>query len=168
MTLTEMQIEARQAVDKTFRNLGCPELIEKTSVVWNNRYTSRAGTATYVKNGKSLIELSNKLFRQATPEQRYQTAVHEACHIVADHVVSRREGHGSYWKFLMRRMGLQSKRCHDIDVTVGRRQRYATICDCGSKLDFGPTVHQRLLKGCKYRCCKCKRLVDKDSVKRIN
>ena len=105
--------EITEIIHDCFRKLGCETLVGTISVSFNGRFTSRMGDAHY---SNKAIRLSKPLWPIASPEERLQTIIHEACHIVADHLYNRRfiQAHGREWKRLMIRMGCDPKRCHNV------------------------------------------------------
>ena len=91
------------------------------------------------------------------------TYFHEVAHYVDDETYGnkykngRRQIHGQRWKYIMTNVyGLAPKRCHSYDVTVTKTKfkRYAYVCDKGHTHNITSTIHNRILKGRKYKC-KC-------------
>lgn len=95
-------------------------------------------------------------------EQRYIdiTIPHEVCHIFQTHLYPRSSSHGIEWKTLMRMMGLRPERCHNMDVSNARRDKnkkeYTYICNC-QKHVMSQIKHNRIQKGAKYVCKRCRR-----------
>lgn len=111
----EDQREARQVIDVTFAQLGAPELIKKIVVRWRRMYRDvGASEWTIRKADNSVTEmqilLSERLWPYMSRKQRYDTLVHEVCHIVDVHRGNLYgDPHGPTWSTLMRRMGVAPK-----------------------------------------------------------
>jgi SprT protein len=152
--------EARQLVKDTYKELGCPELFDETDIVWNNRLRATVGRARYNPKRRHTIELSRQLwphFRK--DDDRLETIMHEACHIVANYMHGRSiSAHGYQWKTLMMELGIPATRCHDIDIyglgLSRKREREVFFCECGPKV-IGPVVAKRIRLGRTYRCRQC-------------
>lgn len=150
--------ECSDLVNLTFKKLGCPELMGEVAVKFSNRMTSTMGYA-YRKKEKG-IKLSKPLFDKATVEQRVQTIVHEACHIVQFVKFPKSKAHGPEWKSLMRAMKLEPKRCHNVDTTEFKVKKGGAVVKCPCRTHtFGATRMKRLRAGVKYHCRKCKNYI---------
>ncbi|MFP4147575.1 MAG: SprT-like domain-containing protein [Halorhodospira sp.] len=84
------------------------------------------------------------------------TVVHELAHLAAFRLFNS-HGHDPAWRAIMRRMGFEPRRTHDLDVTdlpgVQRRWRYR--CGCGA-VHLSTTRHNRIIRGQQvYRCQRC-------------
>lgn len=125
-----------------------------------------AEMASNDKKGPSArIRFSGALWPRATQEERRETAVHEACHIVAAHEAALKgtkvsSSHGHEWKALMRKCGLKPTRCHNVDRTGLKKSRkeIKASCGCGDH-PVTPYVAGRIAAGCRYTCRKCKRAI---------
>ena len=152
--------ECKELVNETLRQLRCSDLVDKITVYFYDRFRSSGGDANYTKRR---IRLSSRIFPHKTVEQRRQSIIHEACHIVVRHLYGYgAKPHGWQWKNCMISMGLEPERCHDIDVyALGiskRRQRKpkeVAQCYCADGCRVGPIVAKRIRQGLKYRCGKC-------------
>lgn len=126
-TLTEI----REVAEWALRKCGTPELIETLVVEFNGRFTRRAGDANVVKNK---VRFSTPLWPRMAEEERWETIVHEACHLAAFkiHFPTRIGTHGRKWEVLMLLCGATGERCHKIDRTGLKRKakRYPVKCDC--------------------------------------
>ena len=161
MSKLETLAEAAVLVVEIFELLCVPELSDRTTVEFNNRFTSRGGDALYrLRKGK--IRLSGVLWADATQQQRRQTVIHEACHIVQRYLYTDRStcpAHGIVWQRLMRRCGVEPKRCHDMDTTPHKRKqtRVAASCICGTVKNVGPQQARKMMSGkAHYTCKKCR------------
>ena len=154
--------DARDLVEWCFRECGLNPSDHITMVEWNHRFTRRMGDAsmrTTRWGGKTRrIRLSAPLWPRATAEERRQTVIHEACHIIDGVINGSMSGHKEPWKRLMRKCGLQPKRCHNVNREGIRRRnkREAASCHCGAVDSLGSTQAGRLRKGTRYSCRKCK------------
>lgn len=132
--------------------------INMPTVVYKKRGTT-AGVANYRTwtidlNPVLLIENIDKFITRTVP--------HELAHLICDLVYphahrpgrgAKRDVHGSYWKDIMRTLGVPSHeitRCHSYDVStvkrVSTRTSYAYKCiTCNDDFSIGPKRHARLL-----------------------
>src|SRR6185436_3239730 len=86
---------------------GVPEIIPRISVQFNPRFTNRMGDALF--NGTIMrIRLSTPLWGRASDEQKRETVIHEACHIIAryKHGLDIRP-HGYHWISCMKKAGIK-------------------------------------------------------------
>ena len=130
MNLTPEQeqwlIEAKEDIKKACDICG---LAMYPSVVFNNRLRVTAGRAWFPKCS---IDLSLQLWTRMTREDRLQTTVHEACHVIS-YMKTRFIGHNKYWKHYMIKCGLKPLRCHKYNTKglKNKVKRYDFICGCG-------------------------------------
>ena len=129
---------------------------------FNLRFTRKLGDATYNHNKKrGLVRLSTPLWQRATEEQRRETVIHEACHVI---VFSRRstEKHGPKWCEAMLNCGISPERTHHVDRTglYHRQKRYIVSSCPNAGVDHKCRVSARRLgqlkKGCVLHCRICK------------
>lgn len=139
---------------ETLAALGVADL--PVDVEWNDRFTSRLGDAAYNPQG-SRVRFSTPLWTRASEQDRYETVVHEVCHVVAKHQNRGRkiEPHGHEWQRLMRRCGVEPKRCHNIDRTGLARTRRTVSAWCGcQEHKITPQMARRIHCGETSRACK--------------
>jgi len=144
-----------ELVHEVFQKLDCDELVGKIEVSFNKRFTSRMGDANY---SKKRIRLSSPLWARASKEQRHQTIVHEACHIVQYHKYGRKKGnsaHGVIWKALMRRVGVKPNRLHSVKPIRRKGHRHKAKCGCKEWL-LSSTRVNKMKRGMYYTCQACK------------
>lgn len=140
---------------------GVPELTSRIRVQWNTRFTARMGDARWdALRGQGLIRLSVPLWPRASEEDRRETIVHEACHIIADYRFGRRQGHGHHWRQMMALCGYRdAKRCHDVDRESIRERRgqnrLRAACGCAGGVIVGPVQVRRIQAGAAYTCRRC-------------
>lgn len=85
------------------------------------------------------------------------TLPHELAHW-ADYVLNdgwKGEPHGPRWRQVMRMLGANPERCHDMDMTgvkVRKQQRFGYKCNCGHDHRLSLTLHNRHQSG-RYRIC---------------
>lgn len=84
-----------------------------------------------------------------------QTIPHEYAHILAGRKYGQRVGHGPEWKYVMRLMGLEPRRCHNYDLTkVIKVVMYRCAC---RDHQFSTRRHAVVRKyGTTYTCRDCK------------
>jgi predicted SprT family Zn-dependent metalloprotease len=167
-----------------------PEIAENIIIIFNTRMRTTLGRAwthygphqmhnspKYVQelNGRptgGLICFNVELYYRATDEQRRKNMIHELAHILANLRHNRDEkpgkersvGHGSAWKAMMRELGEEPVRCHDVDTCdVKRKQtRYQMLCPkrCGWSFTFAKARRTRRInearKGKTRRCPRCR------------
>jgi SprT protein len=128
-----------------------------------------AGTAHYrrghsghtpvkIKLSLPLLMLNGEAFLEDTPG-------HEAAHLIAVEMYgSRGEGHGAAWSSVMRVIGQEAKRCHQMQVA---RVTVTAHCLCQSH-EVSKGIAQKILAGRRYTCKKCKTPVKLDSRSTVN
>lgn len=88
-----------------------------------------------------------------------QTIIHETAHYIARYMAggSYIKPHGKEWKGVMSALGVEAKRCHDYQVPASSRtMRYFDYkCDCQTH-SVSAIIHNRMQKGQKRFCKKCK------------
>jgi len=186
VTPEEKQRVAALCLD-TFRKLDVPELIPELTITWSNKMTSALGyggyTPTMAKHGKApsaaTVQFSIPLWLRATEEERDETVVHEICHVVVAYKNGglqprsgrRRRPHGAEWKAMMRKAGVEPRRCHNVDNSDlkqkrKKQERVKAWCDCQVHMITKQRAG-RMRNGKGYICKKCKgklSLVPKGSV----
>lgn len=98
-------------------------VVENAPVVINPRMRTTAGRAHHTLSlGKLVsgrIEINAKLLEQGNEGQFYQTLGHETAHLIAIAIQgSSGVGHGPTWRFIMRAMGLEPRRTHQMPWDV--------------------------------------------------
>ena len=146
--------EARDTMNITLMELDCESLIPQMSISFNNRFTSRMGDANF---RLKRVRLSAPLWPVAGKEERFQTVVHEVCHIVARYMHWPRniKSHGWEWKDTMKRAGVPVERCHNVDrssVKQVPRKKHRTVCDCREYM-MGSVRYRRMVSGLRYYTC---------------
>ena len=86
-----------------------PELAQAIVIEWNRRFTRRLGDAVFNPiTFQSRIRLSIPLWPRASPQDRMETVVHEACHLIAWHKFGLFVApHGAEWRQAMKNCGVQ-------------------------------------------------------------
>ena len=152
--------EVKEVIDATCIRLGMPHFANMVTTVWNGRFTARMGDATYKSNR---IRLSTVLFRRATEQERYETIVHELCHLVSYERYGRAgAGHGRFWQAVMREAGVEPKRCHNVNRTgIARRQATVKVyCGCQDGVQVSKKKRFNILNGKhRYRYNTCLQIV---------
>src|SRR5437879_3730633 len=107
----------RQLIELACRACGTPELSGRIRVVWSRRFVARMGDARWDRRrGAGIIRLSRPLWPKASDEERRETVIHEACHVIADCRFGGRQGHGPRWRQMMGLCGYhEPTRCHNVD-----------------------------------------------------
>ena len=133
------------------------------TVEFNNRFTSRMGdanssakygTGTPYSGGR--IRLSKPLWKRATPEERRQTVIHEAAHIIANCRYRQSCKHNNLWKGVMRELGVKPDRCHDVDRgdLTRKAKRFELKCpNCTKVYSITQHLRTRWLRNRQTRKC---------------
>jgi predicted SprT family Zn-dependent metalloprotease len=169
------QTAAAQALD-TLRSLGREDLIPLLWIDWKSRFTSRMGDALYARETDRVRRSSERfringvicrarfsvpLWLRASEAERKQTVIHEICHLVAHHeahLAGRKvsSAHGYEWKAVMRRAGVQPKRCHNVNNNgLSKKKTILTKCRCGEHYVTPLVAGRIMLKISTYSCGKC-------------
>ena len=158
--------EAKYWIEAAFAEFEMYDLAEKVSVTWSHRFATRAGEASWFQNK---IRLSSQLWARMSQQDRYETAVHEAAHIIAHHLHPGKDikPHGWEWQRVMVRCGVKPERCHKIDTSglKGKRKRYPAFCPCKTHM-ITMNIVNKMRRG-QVRVCKACRgqlTLDKDSI----
>ena len=161
----------------TLRRLGREDLLPVLWIDWRTRFTSRMGDALYASADQRVrrsserfrdpetgtiarIRFSVPLWQRASEEERYNTVVHEVCHLVTAHeahLAGRPEpqAHGAEWKATMRRAGVTPKRCHNVSTKGLGKKKIPAHCKCGEHY-LTPLVAGKILcLQAVYTCRKC-------------
>ena len=141
--------------------------INMPTVVYKKRGTT-AGTANYQT---WTIDLNPVLLSENVDKFIERTVPHELAHLICDLVYPhahrpvrgvKRDVHGSYWKDIMRTLGVPANeitRCHSYDTTNARKKTssYQYKCDgCGHVFTLGPKRHAKLQTNARaYRHTAC-------------
>ena len=151
--------------------------IPMPTVVYKKRGTT-AGTANY---RTWTIDLNPVLLVENVDKFIERTVPHELAHLICDLVYphahrpgrgAKRDVHGSYWKDVMRTLGVphhEITRCHSYDVSnASTRTRIQYRCTgCNQELGLTPAKHATLQKtpdAIWHRGCRGHRLVPVGSV----
>lgn len=139
--------------DLILSRLDMPEtIIDKVKaapIILNPRMRTTAGRVNYTR---WTLQLNTSLLSE-NPHHIEQTMAHELAHLVAWAAQGREaKGHGYAWSNIMRKLGYEPDRTHDLDVSA---HRHLALCRC--KAHYLTTFKRNKIKrGVKYRCKKCK------------
>ena len=116
-----------------------------------------AGLA-YCYNNKR-IELSEQLFLENIEEFLSDTIPHEVAHILTAILYpDAKQDHGPEWKSIMRKLGVNPRRCHKYDITscFKSKDRIKYTCACDNYTHMLSKIrHERVKIGTIYRCNTC-------------
>ncbi len=145
-----------------------PELAQVITVEWNRRFTRRLGDALYdPRSFRARIRLSGPLWERASEQDRRETVIHEACHVIVAYKFGSVHPHGQKWRKAMRNCGVEPIRGHNVDRSgLARRQRRFILCDCPreTKCRVGVRLFNAMRRGGELRCGKCGLLLDREAV----
>jgi SprT protein len=117
-----------------------------------------AGQFRVDASGQARIRYNAALMLRHEAEFLAQTVPHEVAHYLAFLCYGRGiRPHGPQWQQLMRGLGAEPRRCHDLDVSdlrVRRLQRHPYYCACGEHA-LTSIRHHRVLRGARYICRRC-------------
>lgn len=121
-----MKSWVRRWVKETMAKLGYPELGEEVTITWR-RVVSKVGLSEWLvhrnsETGEKLrvsgfeLIFSESLWPHIPTEERFETVVHECCHLV-DAIENGNEGdpHGENWIGLMQRLGRLGEATVDVE-----------------------------------------------------
>ena len=134
-------------------------LCKKVSIKFNNQMTTSAGNARYSAS-KKRIHLSAKIWARMNEEERTNTSVHEACHIILavkhPDTYLTMDPHGYEWCSLMDQCGIKPERFHNTDIK-GLRKTYSVSCHCGNITSISSNRRTRMFNSTRtYVCKRCK------------
>lgn len=149
---------------ETLIKLGCSAICNRFQIEWNSRFTWKMGLAhTAMVKMYPYIELSSALWPYATETEKYETVVHEVCHI-ANAYKTRTDpsyvddgGHGESWKKLMIACGVPPNRCHNVKSPIdlpGKNKRFEGKCKCKT-WQLTQNRITRMKRGVHYFCKTC-------------
>ncbi len=148
-------------IGQTLKRLDELEILESLSVEWNERFTSRLGSARSIWVTKNFhLRFSVPLWPRATPTERRETVIHEVCHLVAQKRAWARvvkiQPHGPEWERLMWQCGVEPTRTHNVsNEGLTTRRRVEVRCKCGV-ISVTPYIAGRIAAGATFQCRKCK------------
>jgi SprT protein len=127
------------------------------------KFFRKSKTAGYVIPGRdNIVYLNIDLFKANFAHFINDTIPHEVAHLFAHHFntkLKKKEGiHGSTWKTIMSKIyGINAKRCHELDLSGIDlpKSKFKYICLCKKHL-VGDIIHNKIEKGSRYECQKCK------------
>jgi SprT protein len=147
-----------------------PELAQVIVVEWKSRFTRRLGDAMYSPlTFQAKIRLSLPLWPRASEQDRRETVIHEACHIIVRYKGMFVADHGPEWKAAMRNCGVEPLRTHAVDRTgLARRQRRYILLECPNhglehKCRITARQFNMVQRGAEFCCKKCRILVNRES-----
>ena len=147
------------------------ELAQAIVIEWNRRFTRRLGDAVFNPiTFQSKIRLSIPLWPRASSQDKRETVIHEACHIIVWHKFGLFVApHGSEWRQAMRNCGVQPERTHVVDRTgLARRQRRFILLDSPNngiehKCRMTAREFNQIRRGVVMECKKCGLVVGRES-----
>jgi SprT protein len=147
------------------------ELAQAIVIEWNRRFTRRLGDAVFNPiTFQSKIRLSIPLWPRASFQDRYDTVIHEACHVIVWQKFSQLVApHGPEWRQAMMNCGVEPLRTHDVDRTgLARRQRRFILLDCphqghDHKCRMTAKEFNQIQRGAVMKCKKCGLVVGRES-----
>ena len=146
-----------------FEYIPCKHKFSVPSVHFNLKGATAGMSIFEPDNGIGELDFNPILMKENWDEFR-KTIAHEVAH----HCVSLWKGtmytkkgyrvqHGKDWKDMMNFFGIDSKRCHDYNVSnCSKKKQRQWNYDCGCRKHTVSTVaHNRIQKGNVYTCTEC-------------
>ncbi len=161
MNLTKTHIEATEQKVK--------ETVDKLNSIYNFNlsyppiFFDVTGTNAGLAKFKTMsVHFNTKLALSNWQDFIDNTVPHEVCHLAAwawslFYKKKFPAPHGSLWKLLMREVGAIPKRTHDYDISEVKKntKTYQYSCGCKDIVEVSSVIHNRIIKGKKYKCTKC-------------
>lgn len=120
---------------------------------------AQAGQAIHDRStGESIIRINLLLYRENAEDFLANVIPHELCHIWKEQLHKRGTEHGRAWQALMRKMGVEPRRCHQYDTTHARVRRinlYEVYCACPTPPLVTSIIYNRLRRRRLYCCTRC-------------
>lgn len=110
------------------------------------------------------VRFSIPLWKRATPQERYETVVHEVAHVVTyreAHLDFTRvtDPHGREWQAVMHRAGIEPRRTHTVDTSGLGHRKVQAACACDTH-DITTRKAALIVQGkAKYLCAKCRTII---------
>ena len=130
-------------------------------------FFGKSATAGLAFRSQPKVSFNEVIMKNESDESFLQTIIHEIVH----HVVYRRypyakQAHGPEFRYAMRIMGAEPKRCHNYDlnglnVRNKTTKRYEYKCQCGITHMISTTIHNKIINSEIRYCNTCKNVVDK-------
>jgi len=130
------------------------------------KFNLKGGTAGQYRFLKGASDLKDSYFRfnidiaKENGKKTYEdTVIHEVAHYITRSLANGKyvRPHGKEWKSVMNKLGVVPERCHSYTVPKSTRKLkyYDYKCDCMTH-NISSIIHNRILKGQKRYCKKCK------------
>ena len=129
------------------------------------RFTRKFAEAGYgIRPLRARIRISPMIWQRATPKERFETIIHEACHIVAFHLYGVDiKPHGVEWRQAMKNCGVEPMIYHNISL-VGINKFYIRDCPKEDRCFVNKRNLDKLRKGGLLHCTICGKRIDADSI----
>jgi SprT protein len=139
-----------------------PELSQVVVVEFNSRFTRRLGDGGYNPlTYRASVRLSIPLWPRASAEDKRETVIHEACHVIVGYKFGQVASHGVEWREAMKNCGVEPLRTHTVDRTgLVRRQKRFVLLDCPNsgvehKCRCTAREYNLLRRGTEFWCKRC-------------
>lgn len=156
--MTTTTSEINQAIEAAF---------QKAEAAFGRKF-DRAKVSTQMRSGADragdacirtrTIRINREIYARNPSHVLNETCPHEVAHIVAVDLYGMQAwNHGRYWQHVMRKLGKDPKRCHNL-VTQSFLRRPIYQCNCCNKqIEVSPATHGRLIRGKSVlKSCKCR------------
>lgn len=153
-----MITEINQAIEAAFL---------KAEAAFGRKF-DRARVSTDIRSGSNragdacirtrTIRINREIYRRNPTHVLSETCPHEVAHLIAvDLYGIGAWNHGPHWKHVMRKLGKDPSRCHNL-ITQSFLKRPIYQCNCCNKqIEVSPATHGRLIQGKSIlKPCKCR------------
>lgn len=143
-------------IDFAFDRNDVSYLSNMIRVRWNKRFIRKFADAGYgACPPRGQIRISPFIWERATTEQRRETIIHEACHIVAFHLHGPAiKPHGVEWKTAMANCEVEPVRCHNIPL-IGINHFHVRECPKAERCHVSKRDYIALRRGGLLHCTTC-------------
>jgi len=152
-----LQSQAKEKIEAAFVTAEAhyDVVIPRIPVVFSNRMTKSAGNVRFGTANKipNRITLSTKIMNLNPTEFMGRTPEHEAAHVI-ELIVFGRGGHGVTWKHVMRVLGKDPERCHNMFTPPSNRKpmaRFRYVDTHGTEHMLTKVRHNKIMRGGSYR-----------------
>lgn len=130
--------------------------LERPVIRFSNKLKTSAGNARWIWGEFNTVRdiritLSKVLLQLNGDEFIADTPGHEAAHIIALQLYGQQgKGHGARWKEVMRAIGQNPQRCHDMQVIRKKQPVFRYRATCGTIVKLKRGRHSKIQRGLTY------------------
>ncbi|MCG6200183.1 SprT family zinc-dependent metalloprotease [Psychromonas antarctica] len=126
-------------------------------------FNQRGRSAATAHLQRNIIKFNATLFKQNRSEFINQVVAHEVAHLIAFQHYGKVRPHGREWQSIMRHVfDCPANTTHSLDISDVRGQLFNYQCLCSAH-QLTIRRHNKILRGEKYLCKKCKGVLQASS-----